>query len=216
MGGYGSGRYGGAPVIEDGLVLSISALRRDGLLRSGRWSGRLVWRMVYSGKETSNISYIADIGEETGSWRVIYTTTHADGSKTPSDYTISLISTPQPFGGRRWWFLCPFSGARVAKLYMVPGSTKFAARTAYRRRLAYRSQRAAPFDRACERAWHLRHALGDRHGALGDWIEKPKWMRWQTFEKKLARVRQAEARADALLLWHFRRLAPDDSLRNLL
>lgn len=211
MGGLGSGRHGGAPVIEDGLVLSISALRRDGFLRRGWASGSLIWSTTHSKRRVADIGFERRIGEEEGTLRVFYTSTIA-GETTRSDYTIDMLATAQPLGGRRWWLICPLTGARCAKLYMPSGSTKFAARTAYRR-LAYRSQRAAPFDRACERAWDLRHKLGDRHGALGDSIEKPRWMRWRTFETKLARVRQAEAQADALLLRRFRRLAPGDPLR---
>lgn len=36
-------------------------------------------------------------------------------------YRVRLTGTPMRFGGVRWWFLCPLSGRRVAKLYL-PGS----------------------------------------------------------------------------------------------
>lgn len=214
MGGYGSGRYGGAPVVENGLVLSLSALRREGLLRPGRSSGGLTWSMAYSGLEVGSISYERWIGEEDGTFRLIYSRTGA-GEKSRSDYVIRLEATPQPFGGRRWWFVCPVTGARCAKLYLIGGATRFASRRAYHR-IAYRSQRATPFDRACERAWNLRRKLGAYQGGLGDEIEKPKWMRQRTFERKLARVRDAEMQANALLYWHFRRLAPGDPLCEML
>lgn len=205
MGGLGSGRRGGGPLVEDGLVLSISALRRDGFLRPGRASGRLTWRTAHSKRVLADIGFERWLGEEEGTLRVHYTLVVA-GEKTCLDYTIRLVPTPQPLGGRRWWFICPVTGTRCAKLYMPPGSTKFAARRAYRR-LAYRSQRATPFDRACERAWDLRHRLG-AEGGIGDWIRKPKWMRWRTFERKLAHVLEAEDRATALL--PFGHLPPSD------
>jgi hypothetical protein len=71
-----------------------------------------------------------------------------------SDYWIQLETTPQPFGGRRWWFICPRTGVRAAKLYLPNGAFTFASRQTYR--LVYHSQREAPHDRALRRAFKLR------------------------------------------------------------
>ena len=51
-----------------------------------------------------------------------YTTTRWDGERRASDYWIELATTPQPFGGRRWWFICPQTGRRAAKLYLPNGA----------------------------------------------------------------------------------------------
>ena len=37
----------------------------------------------------------------------------------------------QPFGGRRWWFICPRTGRRVLKLHKPSGALTFASRQAY-------------------------------------------------------------------------------------
>jgi hypothetical protein len=197
MGGYGSGRSGGAPLIEDGLILDINKLRRDGLLGPGiQRRGSLEWTETSTGRSVGSVEYEARIGDEEGTLRLIYATTrYATGEKIRSDYEIGLETVAQPFGGRRWYFECPATGARVCKLYKVPGSTRFLSRGAYRR-IAYHSQREAPHDRALSFAFKLRRRLGDQ-GAIGDWLGKPKWMRWPTFERQLKRIERAEAVIDA-------------------
>jgi hypothetical protein len=78
---------------------------------------------------------------------------------------IELATTPQPFGGRRWWFVCPRTGARVAKLHLPPGVSTFASRRAYR--LAYKCQRETPYDRAIRRALKLRRRSGGEYAIHG-------------------------------------------------
>src|SRR4051794_8660732 len=108
MGGFGSGRYGGRPTVEDGLTLNLSKLFRDGLLRPGQSShGTLTWTTVGTGKRVASIGYLAILDDERGRMRLQYTTTRWDGTKRNSDYWIELATTPQPFGGWRWWFVCP-------------------------------------------------------------------------------------------------------------
>jgi hypothetical protein len=108
--------------------------------------------------------------QESGRVRLHYTTTRWDGERRESDYWISLTTTSQHFGGRRWWFVCPRTGRRADKLYLPNGAFTFAARQAYR--LAYRSQREAPHDRALRRAFKLRGKLG-ADGGIGDYVPKP-------------------------------------------
>jgi hypothetical protein len=108
--------------------------------------------------------------------RLRYTTTQWDGTKHDAEYWVGLATTPQPFDGRRWWWVCPRTGERVSKLYLPPGALTFASRRAYR--LAYRSQRETPHDRAIRRAFKLHHRLGAT-GGIGDPIPKPKSMRWE-------------------------------------
>jgi hypothetical protein len=196
MGGYGSGRSGGAPLIEDGLTLDIDKLRRDRLIGPGIYrSGSLQWTETFTGREVADIRYEARIGDEEGTLRLIYTTTRYGGETIRSDYAIRLETMPQPFGGRRWFFVCPHLGVRCSKLYILQGSTRFLSRGAYRR-IAYRSQREAPHDRALSLAFRLRRRLGDQ-GAIGDWIAKPKWTRKATFKRQLKRIERAEAVIDA-------------------
>ncbi len=197
MGGYGSGRSGGRPTTEDGLAMSLSKLFRDRLFRPGcAWGGSLVWTNATTGERVGSIGYEANLGQESGRVRLRYTTTRWDGERRESDYWISLTTTSQPFGGRRWWFVCPRTGRRAAKLYLPSGAFTFAARQAYK--LAYRGLREAPHDRALRRAFKLRGKLG-ADGGIGDYVPKPKWMRWRTYDRKLEEIFATEEVVDAHL-----------------
>jgi hypothetical protein len=66
-------------------------------------------------------------------------------------------------------------------------------RKAYR--LAYRSQRETPRDRALSGAFALRRKLG-ADGGVGDYVTKPKGMHWRTFERAMERIDRAEGIVD--------------------
>jgi hypothetical protein len=190
MGGYGSGRSGGRPTTDSGLTLTLSKLLRDQLFRPGcAWGGSLVWTNTTTGERIGSISYEAHLRQESGRVRLRYTTTRWDGERRESDYWIVLETTPQPFGGRRWWFICPRTGVRAAKLHLPDGAFTFASRQAYR--LAYACQREPAHDRALRRAFKLRGKLG-AEGGIGDYVAKPKWMRWRTYDRATARIDKAE------------------------
>jgi hypothetical protein len=198
MGGYGSGRSGGRATTEDGLTLSLSKLFRDRLFRPGcAWGGSLVWTNTTTGERVGSIGYEAHLCHDFGRMRLKYTTTRWGTERRESDYWIQLETTPQPFGGRRWWFVCPRTGRRTAKLYLPNGAFTFASRESYG--LAYRSQRETAHDRALRRAFKLRSKLGS-DGGIGDYIPKPKWMRWSTYDRKLQKVAAAEEVVDVHLL----------------
>ena len=118
-----------------------------------------------------------------------YSTTQLDGERHESSYWIKLVTTPQLFGGRRWWFLCPRTGRRATKLYLPDGALTFASRQAYR--LAYACQREPAHERASRRAFKLRGKLGGTGGLESD-IPKPKWMREATYDRKLEEIFAAE------------------------
>ena len=204
MGGYGSGRSGGRPTTESGLTLTLSKLLRDRLFRPGcAWGGSLVWTNTTTGEQVGSIGYEAHLGQDFGRVRLKYTTTRWDGERRESDYWIQLETTPQPFGGRRWWFVCPRTGRRAAKLYLPNGAFTFASRQAYR--LAYARQREPAHDRALRRAFKLRGKLG-ADGGIGDYVPKPKWMRWRTYDRKLEEIAAAEEVVDAHLLGFVQKL----------
>ena len=56
-----------------------------------------------------------------------------------------------------------------------------------------------PHDRALRRAFKLRGKLGG-DGGIGDYVSKPKWMRWPTYDRKLEEIFAAEEVVDAHLL----------------
>jgi hypothetical protein len=118
MGGYGSGRSGGRPTVEDGLTLNLPRLFKDGWLKPGAWtSGALRWTRVSTGEETASIRFQSDLGKADGYVRLHWTSTiRRTGETRQCENRITLTSRPQPFGGRRWFFICPCTGETAAKL----------------------------------------------------------------------------------------------------
>ena len=210
MGGYGSGRYGGGPVVENAFVLSIDKLRRDDLIVPGIYRrASLTWSWSGSGERIADIGVTIDTHETGGSLRLQFRSRDTmTGERTETDQPIELVTIPQPFGGRRWFAVCPFTGARCSKLIMPNGATRFAARGAWRR-LGYRVQREAPYDRALRRAFKIRRRLGD-DGGIGDPVLKPKWMRWHTYDRQIAKLNRVEARVEGQLAAFLDRLRSRD------
>ena len=130
MGGPGSGRYWGVgeSTVENGLTLDINELVRGGNIQPGQWrSGTLIWRRVPSGEEVGSIGCEANLTDHCDAWMRLHY--RIDGE--PQDYRITLETTRPNYGGRRWWFRCPATGRRVAKLNSPPGGGIFASRRAY-------------------------------------------------------------------------------------
>jgi len=76
----------------------------------------------------------------------------------PVRYRVGLISTPQPFGGVRWWFQCPRCGRRSTKLVLPRGGDRFASPGSWG--LGYATQRAAHLELASRRAGRLYRSIG--------------------------------------------------------
>ncbi len=125
-----------------------------------------------------------------------------DGRRTgPQEHRITMARTACPFGGLRWWWICPATGRWVRKLYLPNGGTRFLSRGPGAHKLAYASQRYGLMDRAHARCARLHRRLGaDYHGLEGFWPPKPKRMRWRTYNAICARLDQEEHRLDAGLL----------------
>ena len=190
MGGYGSGRRSGRPTTDDGLTLDLLCLLEQRRLVPGlALAGSLTWTNTRTEAYVGSLGYESDLGAERGCMRLSYTTSRGNGDKHDLDYSIELETTPQPFGGRRWWFLCPRTGERVAKLHLPPSALTFASRKAYR--LAYRSQRETACDRARSRAFKLRARLG-AGGGIGDVVPRPKGMHLSTYDRHLDRIWRVE------------------------
>jgi hypothetical protein len=90
--------------------------------------------------------------------------------------------------------LAKSASVRAAKLYLPSGAFTFASRRAYR--LTYACQGEPAHYRALRRAFKLRGKL-NAEGGIGDYVRKPKWMRWRTFERMMARIDKAEEVVDA-------------------
>lgn len=168
---------------EDYQALDVRVLHRAGALVVG-WSGNWQW--------SRNREVRASIGvtiESLTRLRLRYQVT-TRGQADAKDYVVPLEWIPCHLGGSRPWFSCPSCGRRVAKLY---GGAVFACRHCWR--LNYASQQTSRRDRAADRSWNLRRALGCDEGFLSipaEYIHKPKGMHWRTFNCKIAQLKQVE------------------------
>jgi hypothetical protein len=139
--------------------------------------------------------------------RVILTYRHRRGEAEWRDeeYPVYLSRTPCHLGGSRVWFCCPARGCgrRVAILY---GGSIFACRRCHQ--LAYESAREDTGDRATRRADRIRARLGWEPGIANGRGPKPKWMRWRTYQRLVARHDQHVSRSMRALAvrFHLRRL----------
>ena len=192
MGGLGSGRHWGCgrSTVEDGLTLDMNKLVRERNIRPGGWcSGTLRWRRVPSGEEVASIGYEANLIGPVDAWmRLSY---RVNGE--PQDQRITLEATQPNYGGRRWWFRCPATGDRVAKLHLPPGGHVFAGRRAYG--LAYQSQREPAYERALTRTQNIRMKLGGSSSLAEPFPDKPKSMWWCTYWRLREEAQEAEYRS---------------------
>lgn len=206
MGGIGSGhwyRWDTKPVIEDGLVLNLGRCVKQRLLREGvAGSGSLVWSSVYDGERVANIGYSFDMRDPlAASMTLDYTVTRRGEGPVKIRDTIALEYTQPTYGGRRWWFRCPHTNKRAAKLYLPSGALYFRHRKAYR--MAYRSQNEQPYERYLSKAQDIRLRLGGPVSTLDYFPDKPKGMHWKTYERLSAEAERAERLVDYYTMQRF-------------
>jgi hypothetical protein len=179
------------------LRLDIDAMMRRGLVRPGARVGCELRFSLY--EDEIDIRCEAHVGGPEGSVvRLRYAMAdYWTGEEIEIDDEIFLATTRPLFGGLRWWFLCPRSGRRVRKLYLPLGGRHFWSRRAYR--LAYASQREAVYDRAMRRARKLYLRLGG-DPVDDEYPDKPKRMRWTTYDRLMDKLVAADDVADGRLV----------------
>jgi hypothetical protein len=183
MGGYGSGRYGGRPTSEScaSLVLQTTTFLRAGLRFGMKGGGTLTYTVD---GESFPVSFIIDTMDRDHPY-IGFSHTRRTEPSSFENYRVSLLTTPQRFGGVRWWFQCPYTGRRAVRLLLPRGGHQFWSRGAYR--LGYASQREDRMGRAQRQATKVYRALGGD----GNWMDgpppKPKWMRWRTYDRMAAK-----------------------------
>lgn len=192
MGGYGSGRRGGSPTSEGAgsYVLSIQDFVRAGVEEGGAAEWSMSWA---AGKW--QVKFHINACDRSNAWIVL---AHESRTEPARDqlYRIALTWTKPPYGGLRWWFLCPRTGRRCTKLFLPRGGHRFWSRQAYG--LGYACQRMSRESRLMWRARELHRQLGGDGRALGQASPpKPPGMWRRTYAKKVDRWRAADERAEA-------------------
>lgn len=131
------GRYYSSKKIESDSLKKIQTwwLKRHGYLDEDCWkSGGIKWTNGWSDTESS-VSISVDTYHEDRHLRITYTKKSQEGDKKDFDYKIPLTFTPCYYGGKRYWFICPwyangiYCGRRVSVLYL--GSDYFGCRHCY-------------------------------------------------------------------------------------
>jgi hypothetical protein len=108
------------------------------------------------------------------------------------DAWIILVARKRHFGGRQWFFTCPQGNHRAMVLWMPPGARRFACRRCWGRRVAYASQFMDRDNRAHRGKAKIIRRLGYDPE---EWNvpPKPKWMRWDTYNRALEKLDRYEA-----------------------
>lgn len=187
MGGFGSGRYGGRTTVETSLTLDINRLLRQSLIVPGAHNfGTLTWTNHATGEDVASIGFEASLVDYRDAWaRFQYS-----ANEMPQDFTVWIDNSRCHYGGLRWWWRCPRSGRRVAKLCLPPGASIFASRSFYR--LAYNSQRVTTLDRSHNRQRRLYRKLGAEYEDFEQTPpRRPKGMHRRTYERLTAELYDA-------------------------
>ncbi len=98
------------PRVEASPRITMPALKAAGLLTAQGARGVAEWRAGHQAVGDMAIETVLD-GYTTGHLTLTYT---ANG--VPRRQNIQLEAAPLPYGGVRWWAICPVSGARVGTL----------------------------------------------------------------------------------------------------
>ena len=192
MGGYGSGRTGGRPTYEStrSLILRTTSFARAGL----RFGIRSNCTLTYGcNGDPFAVAMVIDTMDPLSPYIELEhrrRTHSADLER----YRIYLGTTRQPFGGVRWWFLCPRTRRRSVRLFLPLGGHQFWSRHVYG--LGYASQREDRMGRAQRQAEKVYAALGGDGNFMDGPPAKPKWMRWATYEHQAARLEAYNDRFD--------------------
>jgi hypothetical protein len=199
MGGSNSGRWGGRATVEGcaSLVLSVDSIMHGfgGVMRKRNmpapsddnpliipWHTRR-WTRSGESEPSAEVELRIELRSSDGTAWLRYDIERATRLTGPQHFPVSMVATPCRFGGQRWWWICPASGARVSKLYLPNGGDRFLSRGRGAYRLAYASQRQGATGRMHARSSKLYRRLGADYGShYGGCPPKPKGMHWRTYD----------------------------------
>jgi hypothetical protein len=194
MGGYNSGRYGWRGVVEHRKRIDMRAFAKTGVMERGG-SGSLNWSS--GGEEIGSLGFRIESG---GRVELDYVLTDEAGEKTSIHYSLATTSIPCRYGGRRYYWLCPWCGRRREVLLMARQGREWACRRCLK--LRYVSQGLSPAYRLQRRADTIYARLGADDS---EFVTKPRGMHWSTFNRRMDLAADLASQADFHFLMRLRR-----------
>ena len=200
MGGFNSGRRGGLATVEGcaSVVMDVCAVMRPviaeirrqqaGPIAEGQIAeaSAIRWNWTRHGEAAPWATVDVDLSlyQDRGSAQLSFDVAHYHRPTGLRQQTVLLVTTPCRFGGVRWWWVCPATGRRCAKIYLPDGGLRFLSRGAGAYRLAYASQRGDNMQRSHGRLARLHRRLGGHYSHADDPPPScPKWMRHATYQR---------------------------------
>jgi hypothetical protein len=178
--------------LESGLRLDLNRLARRGFIQPGAYiTSGISWTNNYTGEQIASGSITADMkGPDEGRFRIQIGTL---------DQRINLVARPRHFGGRQWYFICPYMNRRASVLWKPPGARDFGCRQRWGRQVAYNSQFLDRDNRAHQGKARISSRLcfiGGLDPDEWDFPPKPKWMRWSTYNRAEEKFDRYESMLD--------------------
>lgn len=195
MGGNGSGtwyRWGKKTTLDECRNIDINRMQKMGAIKpdtikSGVWQ----WVDVQTGEVVSSISYTCKtLYTDHDYINLRYTFTDSNEG---INYDIKLVKTYPHYGGVRYWFICPVTGKRVAKLYLTPYDGRFISRHVHK--LLYASQSEGFYGRLANK----RHRLMRKLDKDSSFPMRPKGMHHKTYDRIAEQVHALDNYVDYLL-----------------
>ena len=188
--------------LESGLKLNLNRLARRGFIKPGAFTGpvEIAWKEKYTGDEIASGLITADMSGIEGWFRI---------KLGQLDQRIMLTTKRRHFGGRQWYFVCPYTNRPASVLWKPPGAQSFASRQKWKRQVAYASQfmdRGARAHRGAATIKSRLCSIGGFNPDEWDLPPKPKWMRWRTYNRLVERFDRYEAMVEEGLLEAVKRL----------
>lgn len=188
MGGFGSGRRSNRWTTDDCLRISLSTLKQLGMLQRHCMDRReRVWSQY--GQTIAELTLVTDVHclEPSPCLRI---TGYAFGNVI--NCLVYLEEHALPYGGERWYALCPRTGRRCTALVLPPGQVYFASVQGWN--VAYGSQRECPIHRGHRAIYKAQ----ERRKALSKYTRKPtrarlldrEIERWVFVEEQIDKIAQ--------------------------
>jgi hypothetical protein len=116
------------------------------------------------------------------------------------DQRLELIAQPRYFGGQQWYFKCPVTHRKCSVVWLPPGANRFCSRQAWGKQVAYSTQFESKFDRAITARQKVKSRLiANLNPREWDLPPKPKWMRWNTYERLAGKYTAEQDKIDQII-----------------